>query len=201
MNTEYQFEGRSNLPRSQRLSEGMEKYTNQSTGAMDILKRDRFELLSAYLDGEVTAAERRLIEQWLDNEPEVQRLYVRLLKLRKGLRTLPVPEAQPVEETIKQVTKRLSRRHRQALIYGGAAIAACVIGAMGNLLSGGEGVMTQMALREPQQQPSHSSNSSLMVAINSPVFPIPKAEISPDKATEEIGTPDWDMDIKDNSLN
>lgn len=201
MTTEYQFEDRSNLPRSQGLSEGMEEHTNQSTGAMDILKRDRFELLSAYLDGEVTAAERRLIEQWLDNEPEVQRLYVRLLKLRKGLRTLPVPEQQPVEETIKQVTKRISRGYRQAIIYGGAAIAACVIGAMGNLLYGGEGAIMQMAIREPQRQPSSPNDTSLMVAINSPVFPIPKAEISPDKAVGGIGNPGWDVDVNDNGFN
>ena len=200
MTTEYQSEDRSNLPQSPRLSEGMEKHTNQSTGAMDILKRDRFELLSAYLDGEVTAAERRQIEQWLDNDPEVQRLYVRLLKLRKGLRTLPVPETQPVEETIKQVTNRLNRRYRQILVYGGAAIAACAIGAISNLLWDGQGAITQMALRKPQEQPSYSNDSSLMVALNSPVFPIPKAEIAPDRAVEGIKLQDWDMDI-DNNLN
>ena len=199
MTTEYQFEDRSNSPQSQRLSEGMEKYTNQSTGAMDILKRDRFELLSAYLDGEVTAAERRQIEQWLDNDPEVQRLYVRLLKLRQSLRTLPVPQQQPVEDTIKQVTKRLSRRYRQAIVCGGAAIAACAIGAMSSLFSGGEPAITQLAIREPQQQPSYSSNSSLMVAINSPVFPIPKTEFAPDEAVRDMEVQDWD--INDNNLN
>ena len=199
MTTEYQSEDRSNLPRSQRLSEGMEKHTNQSTGAMDILKRDRFELLSAYLDGEVTAAERQQIQQWLDNDPEVQRLYVRLLKLRKGLRTLPVPETQPVEETIKQVKKRLNRRYRQVLTYGGAAIAACAIGAIGNLFWSGEGAITQMALRKPQQS-SHSSDSSLMISLNSPVVRIPKAEIAPDEAMGGMKIQDWDMDIE-NSLN
>ena len=199
MTTEYQFEDRSNLPQSQRLSEGMEKYTNQSKGAMDILKRDRFELLSAYLDGEVTAAERRLIEQWLDNEPEVQRLYVRLLKLRQGLQRLPVPQSEPAEDTIRQVTKRLSRRYRQVLIYGGAAIAACAIGVMGNLLSGGEGAF--VVLRKPQRPTSLANSSSLMVAINSPVFPIPKAGVLPDENRLEMDRPDWDMDVEDNSLN
>ena len=38
-------------------------------------QRDRFELLSAYIDGEVTAAERGQIEQWLTTDPEVQCLY------------------------------------------------------------------------------------------------------------------------------
>ncbi len=47
---------------------------NQGTEPMDMYQRDRFELLSAYLDGEVTAAERRQIEQWLATEPEVQSL-------------------------------------------------------------------------------------------------------------------------------
>ena len=196
MTTEYQFEDRSNLSRSKGLSEGMEEYTNQSTDAMDILKRDRFELLSAYLDGEVTAAERRLIEQWLDNEPEVQRLYVRLLKLRQGVRTLPVPEAQPVEETIEQVTKRLSRRYRQALIFGGAAIAACAIGAISSLLPNGGTAITQMALRETPQESSYPSNSSLMLAINKPVFPIPKAGVAPNEAATDTGGRDWDIQVK-----
>ena len=200
MNTEYQFEDRSNLPQSQRLSEGMEKHTNQSTGAMDILKRDRFELLSAYLDGEVTAAERRQIEQWLDNDPEVQRLYVRLLRLRQGLQGLPVPEQQPVEDTIKQVTKRLNRRYRQVLVFGSTAIAACAIGAISSLFSGGESaIQLQMAIREPQEQPSSSNKSSLVLAVNSPVFPIPKAKFVPDEALDEIEHQDWD--INDNDLN
>ncbi len=44
---------------------------------MYIHKRDRFELLSAYLDGEVIAAKRQQIEDWLRNDPGVQYLYVR----------------------------------------------------------------------------------------------------------------------------
>uniref|UniRef100_A0ACD5GTL5 Anti-sigma factor family protein n=1 Tax=Desertifilum tharense IPPAS B-1220 TaxID=1781255 RepID=A0ACD5GTL5_9CYAN len=42
---------------------------NSSMGALDMLKRDRFELLSAYLDGEVTASERQQVENWLDTDP------------------------------------------------------------------------------------------------------------------------------------
>lgn len=38
---------------------------------MNMYQRDRFELLDAYHDGEVTAAEQRQIEQWLATDPEV----------------------------------------------------------------------------------------------------------------------------------
>ena len=80
---------------------------------MDMLKRDRFELLSAYLDGEVTACERRQVEDWLANDPESQRLYGRLLTLRQGLQTMPVPSTQQsVENTIEQVYQRMHRRSR-----------------------------------------------------------------------------------------
>lgn len=38
-------------------------------GARDMEKRDRFELLSAYLDGEVSATERKQVEDWLQPTP------------------------------------------------------------------------------------------------------------------------------------
>ena len=75
-------------------------------------QRDRFELLSAYLDGEVTAVERRQIEDWLTTDLGVQRLYARLLKLRYRWQTIPsVPLAQPaVERTFGQVLPYFSKR-------------------------------------------------------------------------------------------
>jgi len=38
---------------------------------MDMEKRDCFELLSAYLDGEVTATERRQVEEWLSTDASI----------------------------------------------------------------------------------------------------------------------------------
>ncbi|MEM9769414.1 MAG: zf-HC2 domain-containing protein, partial [Cyanobacteria bacterium P01_D01_bin.71] len=55
---------------------------------LDATKRDRFELLSAYLDGEVSPDERRLVATWLDKDPEAQCLYRRLLQLRQGFQGL-----------------------------------------------------------------------------------------------------------------
>lgn len=151
-------------------------YTNQSIGAIDMLKRDRFELLSAYLDGEVTAAERRQVEDWLVNDPEIQRLYGRLLKLRQGLRTMPVPrEGQPVECTIQQVFARLDHRPKKARVWRGAAVAALFVGALLGVLPSSHSPSRQIA----QSQQQSVLSEDVMVALNIPVVEIPKAAVAP----------------------
>ena len=75
--------------------------------ALDVTKRDRFELISAYLDGEVTPAERLLVTNWLAHDPEVQNLYRRLLLLRQAFRTLPSSTA-GTQDPKPQVSGRLA---------------------------------------------------------------------------------------------
>ncbi|MEH1816141.1 MAG: zf-HC2 domain-containing protein [Nostoc sp.] len=192
MTTDSQFYDRSPLQLPQDLSDGMAKHTNESTGLMDMVKRDRFELLSAYLDGEVTATERRQVEEWLANDASVQCLYARLLKLRQGLRTLPVPAAQQSpEETVQQVLSRLRRRSRLNWMVGSAAVAACAIGAISGLVGGGS-MVPQLAQR-PQREPIQTSSASivppspLMVGLNNPVIEIPKAAVaSPENSIYQV---------------
>lgn len=57
----------------------------------------RFELLSAYLDNEVTPQERKLVAQWLVDEPETLQMYRRLLMLRQAIRTSPIQSQPPLE--------------------------------------------------------------------------------------------------------
>ncbi|MBG1265545.1 anti-sigma factor family protein [Nostoc sp. WHI] len=192
MTTDSQFYDCSPLQLPENLPDGMANHTNESTGLMDMVKRDRFELLSAYLDGEVTAIERRQVEEWLANDASVQCLYARLLKLRQGLRTLPVPTAQQSPEaTVEQVLTRLRRRSRLSWTIGGAAVAACVIGAVSGLLPGGSRT-PQMAQR-PQIESAQTSSASmippspLMVGLNNPVIEIPKAAVaSPEDSIYQI---------------
>ncbi|MBN3890715.1 MAG: zf-HC2 domain-containing protein [Nostoc sp. JL31] len=192
MTTDSQFYDRSPLQLPQDLSDGMAKHTNESTGLMDMVKRDRFELLSAYLDGEVTGTERRQVEEWLANDASVQCLYARLLKLRQGLRTLPVPAAQQSpEETVQQVLSRLRRRSHLNWMVGSAAVAACAIGAISGLVGGGS-MVPQLAQR-PQREPIQTSSASivppspLMVGLNNPVIEIPKAVVaSPENSIYQV---------------
>ncbi|MEH2381980.1 MAG: zf-HC2 domain-containing protein [Nostoc sp.] len=192
MTTDSQFFDRSPLQLPQDLPDGMAKHTNESTGLMDMVKRDRFELLSAYLDGEVTATERRQVEEWLANDASVQCLYARLLKLRQGLRTIPVPTAQQSPEaTVEQVFTRLRRRSRFNWMMGGVAVAACAMGAISGLVSGGS--RTPQLAQRPQIEPIETSSvsmvppSPLMVGLNNPVIEIPKAAVaSPEKSIYQV---------------
>ncbi|RUR85786.1 anti-sigma factor family protein [Chlorogloeopsis fritschii PCC 9212] len=189
MTTDYHFNDHSCLQFND-LSGKKEEHTNDSTGAIDMVKRDRFELLSAYLDGEVTAAERKQVEQLLANDPDVQRLYARLLKLRQGLRTMPLPQSQqPLEKTVQQVMSRLHRRERLAWAWGGAAIAATIIGAVSSLLPGSELTAPQLAIKpsaEQTQPKTESVTAPLMLAINNPIMAIPKAaEASPENPVNQ----------------
>ncbi|MBN3870231.1 MAG: zf-HC2 domain-containing protein [Nostoc sp.] len=192
MTTDSQFFDRSPLRLPQDLPDGMGKHTNESTGLMDMVKRDRFELLSAYLDGEVTAPERRQVEEWLANDASVQCLYARLLKLRQGLRTLPVPTAQhSPEATVEQVLTRLRRRSRLNWVVGCAAVAACALGAVSGLVAGGS--RTPQLAQGPQIEPIQTSSvsmvppSPLMVGLNNPVIEIPKAAVaSPENSIYQV---------------
>ena len=96
---------------------------------------------------------------------------------------MPVQQPQqPVAETVQQVLARSHRRSRIAWVSGGAAIAACAIGAVLGLLPNGESQMPQMAQKQStapteqlQSPPLSLPVSPLMIAINNSVVPIPKA--------------------------
>lgn len=136
---------------------------------IDHLKRDRFELLSAYLDGEVSASDRRQIEAWLASDVSAQQLHARLLKLRQGmhgLRTLPVPAERPVEQTVSQVMNRLERQPKRTMAWGGmAAAAALFVGAVTTVVMPTSSVHTNVIAQ---------SDSQLMIALDRPVIDIPE---------------------------
>ncbi|WP_353932967.1 zf-HC2 domain-containing protein [Okeanomitos corallinicola TIOX110] len=175
--------------------------TNESTGRKDMEKHnsvqhnevDRFELLSAYLDGEVTAAERRQVEEWLDTDESVKCLYARLLKLRQCVKTMPMPASeQTPEATFQEVWKRVQRRTRIGWMIGGAAVAACVVSTVSGFIPGNT---SRLQLAQQTIQPtvvnteSASPVSPLMVALNNPVIEIPKTAVAaPEKEINQSST-------------
>jgi anti-sigma factor RsiW len=149
---------------------------NPSDPMPNSLKRDRFELLSAYLDGEVTAPERRQVEEWLKTDAKMQALYARMLKMQQGIRRLPAPlPEQPVEQTVQQVVSRIERKpKRLKLLTGGMAIAALFIGAV---VSAPRGELFPQVATAPSATQTVPSDG-LMIALDRPIIDIPKAEIS-----------------------
>jgi len=178
MNTEYHFDDSGLQNQQQELEHGKDPNTNKLTGAKNMLKRDRFELLSAYLDGEVTAAERRQVEEWLGNDPSVKNLHARLLSLRQGLRNLPIPQSEKsIEQTVESVMTRLRRRTKRVWMFGGVAAVACLIGSLSSLIPNGEPGMLKIANKASEElEQTYGDVASLpMVALNEPLMQIPKA--------------------------
>jgi hypothetical protein len=149
-------------------------------------KRDCFELLSAYLDGEVTATERRQVEEWLSTDVSIKCLYKRLLNLRQGLQSIPVPTtSQSSETTTNQVLARVNRRYRLNWTLGGAVVAACILGAISGLFPGNSRMLEIATTESTELAPTATqptfTDSPLMVALNNPVIEIPKTAVAPNE--------------------
>ena len=144
----------------------------EATTQMDSLQRDRFELLSAYIDGEVSAAERKQVQQLLTTDSDMQRLYSRLTKLRQGIQHIPLPETTSTgQQTANQVFAQIDkRRNLRTAIWGGAAIAALFVSAISGIIPGSRSLVPQIA-NKPDAEP-------LEIALNQPVIEIPKGTVA-----------------------
>jgi anti-sigma factor RsiW len=155
---------------------------SSSLSIMEQMKRDRFELLSAYLDGEVTSDERHQVEDWLAHDPQMQRLYQRLLSLRQGFGALPTPPADySADQLVAGVFQSLERRQRRRWSWGGAAIAATVVGVVSSLVPGLWTPSPQFGSRStPEPVALDIPNDALMIALDQPIVDIPLLSSSPD---------------------
>jgi len=140
-----------------------------SCSELDVMKRDRFELLSAYLDGEVTPEERSLVQTWLNSDPTTKCLYSRLLALRQGLREESGITSCDAEVTLARVFRCLNQRFQMVSM---ASAGVVVVGVL-NLLSSG------MGAGDSTWQLSQTADSqSLQIALDQPVFPIPDLPVA-----------------------
>ncbi|MEG4804317.1 zf-HC2 domain-containing protein [Microcoleus sp. ARI1-B5] len=164
-------------------------------GNVTTMMRDRFELLSAYIDGEVTAAERRQVEEWLTNDPTTKRLYSRLMVMQQGFQSMPVPGAeQSAQDLAAKVLQRVERKTKRTWVLGGGAIAALLIAAVAGVAGGRQLFAPQfatspvpaesdgliVALNEPLVEIVNPND--LMLGVNAPVMDIPKAVATPHKS-------------------
>ncbi len=151
-----------------------------NSGCCSLIQRDQFELLSAYLDGEVTAAERRQVESWLATDPQTQRLYSRLQSLRQGLQTLPIAQpSQNIDQLVDRVTARVERQPRR-LAWGGLAAAGLLIGVLFNAMPP-EPYSPSVAQRSGSQRATTEEvpSDGLMIALNQPPIAIPRTTQKP----------------------
>jgi hypothetical protein len=133
---------------------------------IDATKRDRFELLSAYLDGEVTPEERRMVIDWMASDPKAKCLYNRLVRLRQGLREGCSSPYSDADAAVTQVFQSLNYRMR---LVGMAGLGVLVLGML-SLLSGSMGHHQSIWRWASSRQSEY-----LEIALDQPAFPIPKA--------------------------
>lgn len=138
---------------------------------------DCFELVSAYIDGELTAPERNRVQTWLDQDPEVKQLYTQLLTLQSQMQNSWAP---PSDTSASEVSLKVFREidrtcHRQRrLMWGTGVLAASIFAALSGIVPGIAPFSFKMAnLDSPN--PAKSEPVMLAVTVNEPAVNIPKA--------------------------
>lgn len=134
---------------------------------------ERFELLSAYLDGEVTASERQQVEAWLATDRAFQQQYRQMQNIHVAFPRMTVPSSQSTEALAEAVFGRIDRhRNRKFFWIGGGAIAATLLAAVTGLggLFGDRSPQLQFAANKA------NTPAPLMVALNDPILAMPAKE-------------------------
>lgn len=129
-----------------------------------------FELLSAYLDGEVTAQQREEVTHLLATNPEAQELYSRLLSLRHELNNLPVTIT-PSKPLCDAVFAKIDQQNRQRRVYlwrGGAIATVALTTIFGVITGGNRNPILQMA----QETSPNVTEENLVIALNEPIISI-----------------------------
>jgi anti-sigma factor RsiW len=147
-----------------------------------IIPEERFELLSAYIDGEVTESEEQLVEQWLSDDVDFRRLYQQQLKLRQSLIDLPVPIAAHssvkaetdvmINRVFAEIDKRSQQRKRK--LAGIGISVAALVGIVGSMFTFNS---------NPQFSPVANSikpaapatEEPILIAMEEPLVPHPKS--------------------------
>lgn len=137
-----------------------------------------FELLSAYIDGEAEVSDRRQVQELLDNDPQVNRSYNRLLRVQQSMRQMPSPCPSPSSnELAEQIFQRVDRQRQGRLfMFGGAVIATLLLGAVSTFFLKNDSLMPKFA---------HKQEQGLMIALNHPVVDIPTISTTGEQDTQK----------------
>lgn len=140
------------------------------------LPSDSFELLSAYLDGELSPTQRHQVQTWIDRDPQMKALYTELLALQSQIQSLEAPPNQKtVGEITEQVFHSLDRQRRQRrLVLGGSAIAASCLATITSLIIGIMPSGLKVA-HSPSSSENLADSVMLAVALNKPAINIPNS--------------------------
>jgi anti-sigma factor RsiW len=161
--------------------------SNRDSNSCANLHRDRFELLSAYIDHEVTADERRQVEAWIAEDPNFAKMHRRMTQLQFGFQQLPaVAPSEHVDVMIAQVLKKVDRPRPNWQVLtgiGGAIAAAVTVAVLSNLPK--PGFAPEMAAVQPNTtaagqvgQVQMPAPSTLMISLDEPIYVATKGVVA-----------------------
>ncbi|GEM_PF-3481305 len=138
-------------------------------GTSSALSFEQFELLSAYLDDEVTPDERQQVETWLATDATAQAVFKNLGGLSRSITQVPVPPSASVEQTVQAVMAKIDRRRHRFQWVSGSAIAAIVTAVLASVSTGWQEPGWQLASNRstPEQSVALSSQSPTTAAPHS----------------------------------
>ena len=146
------------------------------------IPQERFELLSAYIDGEVTNTEEQMVEQWLSDDVDFRRLYHQQIKLRQLLVDLPVPVAANssvkaetnliIDRVFAEIDKR-SQRRKWKLAGFGVSVAA-VVGILGSMFTFNSSPQFS-PVANSIKNPAITIEEPVLIAMEEPLVPVPKS--------------------------
>lgn len=131
----------------------------------------QFELLSAYIDGEVTPKERSQVQEWLDTDPKLKQVYLNLIRLQQDIPLVPVPTPTISTEQLSQrVFQRIEKenRFRRLWFWGGMVVTAVLVGAFSSIFWDRSPFPTS-----PQQAQIELEAEPLMIALNQSAIDLP----------------------------
>jgi anti-sigma factor RsiW len=127
--------------------------------------QERFELLSAYIDNEVTSTEKSQVEQWLKDDLNYRTQYQQLLKVKRLLLDLPAPSSVSTELLVSKVIAKIDRRSQRKLAISGA-IMALVIAIFGSVANN---------YRLKLADDINNNEEQLILAMEEPIIPMPES--------------------------
>ncbi len=155
--------------------EGFESDIKQTDSKTEDSALDYFELLSAYVDGELSTSQKNQVQALLDQDPQIKQVYTQLLALQSQMQhSIAPPSEKSVDEITKGVFRLIEHRRsrRRKLVWGGGATAA-LLAIISGMIPGISPALKMAKLDAPAVV--NSPAFMLAVAVNKPAINIPKS--------------------------
>ncbi len=137
---------------------------------------EKFLLLSAYLDGEVTPQERKQVQQWLDTDPQFKQQYLEQLRLHQGVNRVPIPSPSD-SSMVESVFHKIDQQDKQRrLLIGSGILVAAILSAFTSNFWLRPSFTPKFSTIEnlPQEMNVDEDSESLVIALNQPIVEIPE---------------------------